>query len=80
MIYAMWNPATRLLKIGTSICPERRQAEHERNVGPLTLVKILPGGREEETKLLRRFRCYRVFGEWHYPSRELESWVGQPLF
>jgi hypothetical protein len=67
--------------LGTTIDIERRQTELEQECETrLQLVWHAPGGFEEEQALLRRFSGWRVGrGEWVWPSRELESFIGRPL-
>ena len=66
------------VKIGYSYSPERRmkalQSGHRR---PLQLLKTLPGARAEEAALHRRFKEYKIWGEWFHLTGKLARFIGR---
>src|SRR5688572_8051533 len=58
------------LKIGVTGDPPRRARE----LG-LVLLLVLPGGRQEEAAMHRRFRRSRIGHEWYLPTPELLAFV-----
>ncbi len=77
MVYALYDAERGLVKIGHTIRGiELRHAEHERDQGRvLQVLACLPGGREEEKALHRRFADDRITGEWFRVSKSLRSWL-----
>lgn len=64
-----------LLKIGTSINPRRRTGPRELN---LDVLALMPGGRDLEKALHRRFRHLRLPGtEWFILDQELIAFVNE---
>jgi hypothetical protein len=80
VVYAFYSPGLQRVKLGVSTNPERRRTQLEGVLGPLKLVWTAPGDRREEAALHRRFAAYRIPGsELFYPSRVLQSFLGDPL-
>lgn len=48
-------------------------------VHKLKLLAVFPGGRDEETRMHRRWEEYRAYGEYYHPSRALQSFLGIPI-
>lgn len=69
------------VKIGTSDDPEARMKSLEREYGrPVRLLAMLPGGKDEETAMHRRFDHLRLeqigrTPEWFYPTKELMGFI-----
>ena len=81
-VYFLWDRERNLVKIGwTRRDVDSRLVEHQsRADGRLVLLKAIPGGRDLERALHRRFADRRVKGtEYFLPSREIESVLGFPL-
>lgn len=66
------------VKIGYSYCPATRmkalQCGHKR---PLQLLKTLPGARAEEAAFHRRFKEYKIWGEWFRLEGKLARFIGR---
>lgn len=77
-VYLVQAGANGPIKIGFSEDPQRRLTELQRNQAPpLRLLATLPGGREEEARLHRRFAEHRYEGtEWFAPVPELLALAG----
>lgn len=61
-----------LIKIGTSEDPRRRARE----LG-IVLLRVAPGGVEDERRLHRRFARFRVDREWFLPAPEVLAYAGE---
>lgn len=73
-IYFVREPATRTIKIGFAENPFRRFVALQTACPyELTLIGVIPGGRAGEAELHRRFKKYRVRGEWFRDAPELLS-------
>jgi hypothetical protein len=70
------------VKIGFAENVELRRAQLEYYYGrPLSLLATLPGGRDEERAIHKRFESLRVGRtEQFLPGPELMAFIGRPLF
>lgn len=82
MIYFVQSIDGGPVKIGYSFDVESRIAQLEKHYGKsLAILATMPGGRDEETTIHRRFahlRCGRT--EQFRPAPELMSFIDRPLF
>lgn len=63
------------IKIGYSIDPKKRlKSLQTASPVKLKLVKAIPGNRDTERNLHRRFKKYRIRGEW-FKSEKLLSFI-----
>ncbi len=66
----------RFVKIGISVNVRERLAGLQTAIPvPLKTYAILPGGQLEEASLHRRFKAYRMSGEWFRRTGALAAWV-----
>lgn len=64
------------IKIGyTTVSQLRFSMLQVGNPEPLKIIKILRGGREEETAIHKKFKRDRLRGEWYIPSPELLKFI-----
>lgn len=64
------------IKIGTSVHTKRRLADLRVGAGPLTLLGTIPGGRDREWQVQRRFNHLRKrSGEWFRPGPDLLEFI-----
>ena len=77
MIYFMQPVDGGPVKIGHSEDVDRRRRQLAWGYGkPLTLLKVMPGGREEERAMHDRFAAYRIDNsELFEPSHELMEFI-----
>jgi len=65
-----------LLKIGISNDVEARLSDLQESTGlPLTLLRTLPGTRQEELRALEAFRAWHLRGEWYDLTPECRAFV-----
>ena len=69
------------VKIGHSEDVDRRREQLESHYGrPLALLKVMPGGRDEERALHERFAEHRIGRtEQFRPAPDLMEFIGRPL-
>lgn len=74
-VYLLYSPLARMLKIGvTTDIDARLAAICAMSPDPeMRLLGVLPGDRELEQTLHRRFASFRSHGEWFHYTPELES-------
>lgn len=48
---------------------------HQFDRQPLKTYAVLPGGLNEEASLHRRFKAYRLNGEWFRRAGSLATWI-----
>lgn len=65
------------IKIGTSTSPTQRLATLQTASGPLEVLAMIPGDRNAERRLHRKFAEWRIHGEWFEPSEELLEFIGR---
>ena len=72
MIYFIQNKSSGAVKIGTAINPVKRLAILQTgSVDSLVLLGTIPGNRDREAELHRRFRHLRIRSEWFQDTKEL---------
>lgn len=59
-----------LIKIGVTSDPKRRARELD-----LTMLLVIPGGRDDERRFHRRWRRYRSGLEWFMPNASLLAFI-----
>ena len=81
MLYCLQAREGGPLKLGFAACVLKRKRQLERRYGQeLEIIAVWPGGRTEETALLRRFAAYRMGrSELFRPVDEIASYIGRPL-
>jgi hypothetical protein len=71
---------TGAIKIGTTGDMESRLQNLERHYGPMSILKTIPGGPDEETAIHERFAHLRLSkAEQFRPAPELMEFIGMPL-
>lgn len=66
----------RFIKIGISVNVKDRIAGLQTAIPvPLKTYAVLPGGQDEEASLHRRFKAYRLNGEWFRRTGRLGAWI-----
>jgi len=76
LVYFIYAPETKRVKIGISNKPEERIKDLQNNSGAeLVLLKCLKGGKTLEERLHHRFDNYRQYGEWFKCDDEMTVWI-----
>jgi|HubBroStandDraft_6_1064221.scaffolds.fasta_scaffold16635_6 hypothetical protein len=72
MIYFIRDTVSGYIKVGFSLCPEYRFKDiQSTSPSELVLVGTVDGDKHGERELHRRYREYRVRGEWFRPGGDL---------
>lgn len=75
VVYILRNPATGLIKIGTTTRLRHRISTLEGACGnKLELLSAFEGDRENEAGLHNACASHRVFGEWFTETQQLLNW------
>ena len=75
MIYFVRSRETGLIKIGTSICFNRRLYDIRDNGGLPEVLGVTKGGVARERCLHRLFQAYHHHIEWFYPSEHILAFI-----
>jgi Meiotically up-regulated gene 113 len=77
-VYFAEAVGTNRIKIGFSVSPDGRvEAGVTWCPHPLRVLKVIPGGREEEQRWHHKYAHLRVHGEWFEGTKELRSAIAQ---
>jgi len=75
-VYFMLEEKTNAVKIGTSHNAKQRLEELQpANPYKLTIIHEERGNRKTETEFHRRFKEYRLLGEWFEYSQEIKEYI-----
>jgi len=78
VVYFIQRGSDGPVKIGFSKNPKGRLASLQTGIPErLHMLATVPGGKEEEQRLHRRFGPHCIQGEWFHPAPELMAYIGE---